>query len=210
MVCRNCGRNNPEGLASCFSCGTPLGRDLTAPQPTPYYSAPYPMPSPAESGSKSAGFFSAGGERNQVGLIAAVIYALCAFPVYLKVTFSYYGIPLVAREGRLINDWSGYAVLAIAVFAAIMAYIGNNAGLTGAGGLAVAHMIYKAVTIENAVNSVRDEIYKELSKEDYLSQVSVSFEKGIGFWLLMLTSVAVLITGIASLAIEHHDPSSDW
>lgn len=208
MVCRNCGRNNPEGLANCFSCGMPLGRDLTAQQPMPYYGTPYPMPAPNSAGTQSAGFFSAGSERNLPGLIAAVIYALCVFPVYINVKFSYLGIPIAHRDGRLISGWSGWAVIGIAAFAGIMAYIGNNKALTFAGGLAVAYMIYKAVTVEQAVNALRDEIYDELSAQDYLSSLSVSFGKGMGFWLLILSAIALLFTGIISLVMERHNPLS--
>jgi len=208
MVCRNCGRNNPEGLASCFSCGMPLGRDLTAQQPTPYYSAPYPMPSPSSAGTQSAGFFSAGGERNLPGLIIAIIYALCVFPVYINVKFSFLGMQIATREGRLINGWTGWAVIGIAAFAGVMAYIGNNKALICAGGLAVAHMIYMAVTVEQEINALRDEIYKELSDTIDFSTLSISFGKGMGFWLLILSALALLFTGIISLVMERHDPLS--
>lgn len=208
MVCRNCGRNNPEGLASCFSCGMPLSRDLTAQQPVPYYGEAYPMPAPG-GGPQSAGFFSGGGERNIVGLIAAVIYALCVLPVYINIRYTVYGLPFKVQEGRLINGWSGLAVIAIAVFAGIMAYIGNNAALTAAGGLAVAHTIYKAITIESAVNELRDEMISMISEEGYLEELHVSFGKGMGFWMLFLASFALLITGIVSLVMEKHDPLAD-
>ncbi|MBR3269400.1 MAG: zinc ribbon domain-containing protein [Oscillospiraceae bacterium] len=214
MICRNCGRNNPAGQVTCFSCGTLLGQDPTAAMPSVptapnAYTSPYPPPYmqqafPVSATRSGSGLFASGGNRNIPGLIAAVIYALSVFPVYIYVSASIplLGITQRGDEARLVQSYGGWAILGIAVLAAIVAYIGNNKALTGAGGLAVAHMIYKVITVENAVNKLRDQTVEALSKTEYASYLQISFGKGMGFWLLILSSIALLAVGIISWITE--------
>ncbi|MBR6106517.1 MAG: hypothetical protein IKQ39_00760 [Oscillospiraceae bacterium] len=216
MVCKVCGRNNPEGQYTCIGCSAVLGSSdsgmsngmpgVSAPSTYSSSAFPTPMPSSAPYSSPTGytpGSFvtSAKKQLNVFGLVAALLYALSALLKFATVTVEVLGFPY-SESVRLIPHAAGFVVIGLAAAAIVASINRNNLALIGTGALALVHMLYRVVTFDNYSRDVLNELNSELSGYDYSEYLSIDITKDGGFWLLVFGAVMLLVAGVVSLILD--------
>lgn len=170
-----------------------------APPVNPYQTqAPYVAPNAYNPTRSYSGFATTSNKQMYLfGLIASILYALCAFMNFATVSLTYMGVSLYSKSVRLIQGAAGWEIVAVAALACVMSISGNKKGLIAAGGIAIGLMLYKVVTFDNTMRDVLKTGREELG--EYSSVVKISITKDMGFWMLVFTAVILLAAGLIGL-----------
>lgn len=195
MICKGCGRNNPEGQVTCFSCGTPLNSDSPANTgmgmgmgssmaPNAYNPSPVPT--------RGFSWPTATAERrNIIGIIGAVIALIGSF-----LPFWGYDVLGVTDSLSLFADgWRGYIALVAAAAGISAALKGIDVGVLGAGCVVGLMGLLEYNMLDSAIRTALKKVGgAEMATGEYVELMKSFFHTGAGCYIVFV-GAAVMIGG---------------
>jgi len=216
MVCKACGRNNPEGQVTCIGCNAYLASDNqnagqsfggNVNSPNTFSSSSFPT---QVSGSYSGGFSStSSGGANVLGLVASALFALSSVLPFAKITVAMNIFGISQDESKNFNVFELRGGVIFGLMILIVAAIGLMGSLNsryslmfGSGIGAVATMIYGVATFDSNLDKAL-KMMNVIGLDEYLK---FSFDRGFGFWLFV--GSAVLMIGVGAISFFKNRSSS--
>ncbi|MBR3269398.1 MAG: zinc ribbon domain-containing protein [Oscillospiraceae bacterium] len=213
MFCKACGRNNPDGLTTCYSCGAPLGSEpaeqpaaamntgTPAPPPVSAPNAYNPAPTRAPSATTTAE------RKNYIALIGALAALVGVFLPFWIMNYSvslpnYLSTLADSKTYSMISDSvrNGIIVIVFAIggICTALKITDVKFGSIGAGILTALFTVIELDARNDLIStaSAKCPEYKDIIKE----QITAGSKIGIGCYVLFIGAGLMILGGIIEKA----------
>lgn len=179
MFCGKCGNEVNENEGFCANCGEPITSQDTTDKVSAY--------TPDTTTGSATGFKFDLKKANIIALVSSAIMIIMTFLPYASVEFMGMSesVSLTSEGG------DGIFFIIIALLGIVFGLLSNKKALIVVGGIACALMLFEVISFADFADEMG-------AYSDFLS-------KGIGFWLMILSSVGLL----AAPFVEKYIPKKE-
>ena len=179
MFCGKCGNEINENEGFCANCGEPIANQITPDETSAY--------TPDTSSVSTTGFKFDSKKANLIAIVSSVIMFIMTFLPYA--TLEFMGM---SESITLTTDGGdGIFFIIIALLGLFLGLLGNKKGLIVVGIIACALTLFEVIDFANIA--------------DEMGAYSDMLSRGIGFWLMILSSAGLL----ASPFVEKYIPKKE-